>query len=175
MGGTPANPYDYGAGQVSLSGPLKPELVYETGISDYLQFLCYKGYNLSTIKLISTSVPDKFSCPKNSNINLATNVNYPTISVSITQLYDEKNIKVTRTLTNVAEVESVYKAVLDVPKGINVGVIPNTLRFTKRSNRISYVMSFEMTDEFVSSGGAFGSITWTNGKYKVRTQFAIGG
>ncbi|KAK8601352.1 hypothetical protein V6N12_051189 [Hibiscus sabdariffa] len=41
--GVPATPYDFGAGEVSPTGPLEPGLVYETTDVDYLNFLCYHG------------------------------------------------------------------------------------------------------------------------------------
>lgn len=77
-----ATPYDFGAGVATLSGPLQPGLVYETEITDYLQFLCSQGYNTSTIKLILKKLPDNFSCHANSSDELMSNMNYPSIAVS---------------------------------------------------------------------------------------------
>ncbi|KAK2983376.1 hypothetical protein RJ640_020816, partial [Escallonia rubra] len=53
-------PYDYGTGEVSPTRSLDPGLIYETGTIDYLQFLCNYGYNLSTIKLLASRLPDGF-------------------------------------------------------------------------------------------------------------------
>ena len=38
--GTAATPYDFGAGELSITEPLQPGLVYETTAIDYLNFLC---------------------------------------------------------------------------------------------------------------------------------------
>ncbi|XP_019245388.1 PREDICTED: CO(2)-response secreted protease-like [Nicotiana attenuata] len=78
-----ATPYDFVEGVATMSGPLKPGLVYETEITDYLQFLCSTGYNISTIKLISNTLPNNFSCPTNSSAESVSNMNYPSIAVSI--------------------------------------------------------------------------------------------
>ncbi|KAE8736156.1 putative Basic-leucine zipper transcription factor family protein [Hibiscus syriacus] len=97
---TAATPYDFGAGEVSTTGPLQPGLVYETTTIDYLNFLCYHGYNTSTLKSMACTIPDGFTCPKGSSIDLISNINYPSISISY---FDEKaGRKVIRTLTNVA-------------------------------------------------------------------------
>ncbi|GFP86170.1 co(2)-response secreted protease [Phtheirospermum japonicum] len=61
--GTNATPYDIGAGEISLSGPLQPGLAYETDTIDYIQFLCNLGYNTSVVKTIASTIPNNFSCP----------------------------------------------------------------------------------------------------------------
>lgn len=168
--GKPATPYDFGAGEVSTTGSLQPGLVYETDTTDYLQFLCNNGYDISKIKAISPDLPDKFSCPNNSNADLISNMNYPSIAVSNFKENDRK--KVTRTVTNVGEDESLYTAIIDTPTALEVQVTPNKLQFTRNNKKLSYEVTFSLTTSSLNGNG-FGSITWTNGKYTVRSPFVV--
>ncbi|KAL5189495.1 CO(2)-response secreted protease [Glycine soja] len=97
--GSIATPYDYGAGEITTSKPLQPGLVYETNTVDYLNYLCYTGHNLTTVKVISGTVPDNFNCPKDSTSDLISNINYPSIAVNFT---GKANVVVSRTVTNLS-------------------------------------------------------------------------
>nr|XP_009780475.1 PREDICTED: subtilisin-like protease SBT5.3 [Nicotiana sylvestris] len=164
-----ATPYDFGAGVATMSGPLKPGLVYETEITDYLQFLCSTGYNISTIKLISKTLPNNFSCPTNSSAESVSNMNYPSMAISIST--EEETKQVTRTLTNIGEEEeAVYTARITAPDALRVRVTPKTLKFTSRVKKLSYQVTFKATS---SERELFGLITWTNGWYKVRSPFVV--
>ncbi|XP_016488942.2 CO(2)-response secreted protease isoform X2 [Nicotiana tabacum] len=167
--GSKATPYDIGAGEASTSGPLKPGLVYATDVADYLHFLCSVGYDISKIKLISSTVPKDFSCPKHSSSELVSNMNYPSIAISGLKKYKTK--KVTRTVTNVGEEASVYIAIVEAPTGLRVQVIPSKLEFTNKNKKLSYEVSFRASS--TTKEDMFGSITWTNGKYKVRSPFVV--
>ncbi|XP_047259867.1 CO(2)-response secreted protease [Capsicum annuum] len=161
-----ATPHDFGAGVATMYGPLKPGLVYETEITDYLQFLCSTGYNTSTIKLILKTLPNNFSCRANSSDDSVSNMNYPSIAVSLSKERETK--KVTRTLTRIGDEESLYTATITTPDALRVRVSPNKLRFTSKTKKLSYQVSFKAMSrerEF------FGSITWSNGKNKVRSPF----
>ncbi|KAK2983375.1 hypothetical protein RJ640_020815 [Escallonia rubra] len=163
-----ATPYDYGAGEVSITQSSRPGLVYETDTIDYLQFLCNYGYSVSKIKLLSSTIPDGFTCPENASSDLITNMNYP--SMSISELSSKESKKVSRTVTNVGEDEELYTAVVNAPKGLEVKVIPDKLQFTKNLKKLSYEVFFKLS---TSSNGedVFGSIMWTNGKYRVHSPF----
>ncbi|XP_060199858.1 CO(2)-response secreted protease-like [Lycium barbarum] len=167
--GSAATPYDIGAGEASPSSALNPGLVYETNAADYLQFLCSIGYDKTKIKLISNTVPGDFSCPANSSSESVSQMNYPSIGVS--NIKENETKKVTRTLTNVAEEEAAYTASIKASAGLEVQVIPNKLVFTSNSKKLSYEVSFKASSKLKED--LFGSITWTNGKYKVRSPFVV--
>lgn len=168
--GVAATPYNFGAGEVSPTGPLQPGLVYETTAIDYLNFLCYHGYNITTIKTIANTIPDGFTCPKESSIDLISNINYP--SIAITNFNEKAGRKVNRTLTNVAgDGNSVYAVTIDSPANLDVKVVPNKLQFTKNGDKSSYKVSFSAANPLKED--VFGSIAWSNGKYKVRSPFAV--
>ncbi|MBA0745728.1 hypothetical protein Gogos_008292 [Gossypium gossypioides] len=173
--GTAATPYDFGAGEVSTTGPLQPGLVYETTAIDYLNFLCYHGYNIATIKIMANTIPDGFTCPEESSIDLISNINYPSIAISN---FDEKaGRRVNRTLTNVAgnakmeDAKTVYNISIDAPAGLDVQVVPDKLHFSKIDEKSSYQVSFSAANPLKKD--VFGSITWSNGRYKVRSTFTI--
>ncbi|MBA0595359.1 hypothetical protein Gorai_012230 [Gossypium raimondii] len=173
--GTAATPYDFGAGEVSTTGPLQPGLVYETTAIDYLNFLCYHGYNIATIKIMANTIPDGFTCPEESSIDLISNINYPSIAISN---FDEKaGRRVNRTLTNVAgnakmeDAKTVYNISIDAPAGLDVQVVPDKLHFSKIDEKSSYQVSFSAANPLKKD--VFGSITWSNGRYKVRSTFAL--
>ncbi|KAL4298384.1 hypothetical protein GQ457_12G030640 [Hibiscus cannabinus] len=168
--GVPATPYDFGAGEVSPTGPLEPGLVYETTVVDYLNFLCYHGYNITTIKNIAKTIPDGFTCPEESSNDLISNINYPSIAIS--NFNEKAGRKVNRTLTSVTgDGKSVYTVSIDAPADLNVQVVPDKLQFTKNGDKSSYQVSFFATNPLKKD--VFGSITWSNGKYKVRSPFAV--
>ncbi|XVE94521.1 hypothetical protein REPUB_Repub02eG0015900 [Reevesia pubescens] len=168
--GTAATPYDFGAGEVSTTGPLQPGLVYETDAIDYLNFLCYHGYNITTIKNIANTIPDGFTCHKDSSIDLISNINYP--SIAITNFNEKAGRKVNRTLTNVAaDAKTVYTVSIDASAILDVQVVPKKLQFTKNGEKSSYQVSFSAANPLKND--VFGYITWSNGKYKVRSPFVV--
>ncbi|TKY75266.1 CO(2)-response secreted protease [Spatholobus suberectus] len=168
--GLVATPYDYGAGEMTTSEPLQPGLVYETSTIDYLNFLCYIGLDITSVKVISRTVPNNFSCPKDSSSDLIPNINYPSIAMNFT---GKGTVKVSRTVTNVGEEdETVYSPVVDAPSGVNVTLNPEKLQFTKSSKILSYQVIFSSTLTSLKED-LFGSITWSNGKHMVRSPFVL--
>ncbi|KAG5613520.1 hypothetical protein H5410_024801 [Solanum commersonii] len=169
VSGSVATPYDIGAGEASPSLALNPGLVYETTTADYLQYLCSVGYDKSKIKLISNTVPNDFSCPTNSSSESVSQMNYPSIAVS--NIKENEIKKVTRTVTNVGQEDATYTASIKAPVGLDVQVTPNKLVFTNNSKKLNYEVSFKASSK--PKEDLFGSITWTNGKYKVRSPFVV--
>lgn len=173
--GEVATPYDYGAGEVSPTGGIQPGLVYDTDPSDYLNFLCYIGYDLPTIKLISPNLPGTFSCPKNTTNDMVSNINYPSIAVS--NYVATSPVTVKRTVTNVdsSDEETSYTVTVDSPKGFEVNVEPKALNFTAGIKKLSYQVTFSSSSSSTSSvkGDVFGAITWVNKKHRVRSPFVV--
>ncbi|KAL0351729.1 UNVERIFIED_CONTAM: CO(2)-response secreted protease [Sesamum calycinum] len=167
--GSRATAYDIGAGEISLSGPLQPGLVYETETIDYIQFLCNTGYDTSKIKSIAPDVPNNFSCSSNSNSDAISDMNYP--SIAITNLKENESKTVNRTVTNVGEEDLTYTAIVEAPASMHVQVVPNVLQFTKNVKKLSFQVTFKLGTS--SGDDLFGSITWSNEKYKVRSPFVV--
>ncbi|KAI3930768.1 hypothetical protein MKX01_037214 [Papaver californicum] len=86
--------------------------------------------------------------------------------------YGYKSKNVTRTLTNVGpENETNYAVTVYSPREMEVKVVPSKLQFSKSSNKQSYQAIFSPSSSVTHD--LFGSIMWSNGKYKVRTAFVI--
>ncbi|CAI9116986.1 OLC1v1018290C1 [Oldenlandia corymbosa var. corymbosa] len=172
--GNPATPYYFGAGEVTMFDPLEPGLVYETEVTDYLEFLCNLGYNAPTIKLISSNLPANFSCPTNSSKKeLISNMNYP--SIVIIQSKDGKYQTVKRTVTNVGDEESVYSVSVEANEQLEVRVNPTKLNFTRNMKKLSYEVTFTYTNGTFNIDWEFthGSIIWSNQKHRVRIPFVV--
>ncbi|KAL7117566.1 hypothetical protein ACP275_03G079400 [Erythranthe tilingii] len=169
--GKRASPYDIGSGEISISSPLQPGLVYETETSDYVEFLCNLGYNTDKIKTIASAVPEGFSCKNNvSNPDEISNMNYPSIAVSNLK----KNVSKTanRTVTNVGEEDSTYTVSVEAPDELSVEVVPNKLVFSKNVEKLSFRVIFTLGVDS-DYQDFFGSITWSNEKHRVRSPFVV--
>ncbi|CAI9096070.1 OLC1v1032139C1 [Oldenlandia corymbosa var. corymbosa] len=165
--GDAGDPTEMGAGQVTLTGPLQPGLIYETEAADYILFLCNQGYNVSRIRLISSKLPANFSCPSNSSTeDYSANMNYPSITVTNFNSLKEKTVK--RTVTNVGDdEEAAYVASVEMGSTNNdviARVNPTKLVFTKNQKKLGYEMTFIHNSSAIVNGYAFGSVTWRNGK-----------
>nr|GMD15915.1 CO(2)-response secreted protease-like [Ipomoea batatas] len=160
--GAIATPYDIGVGELNPTAALNPGLVYQTEIADYLQFLCATGYNTSQIRLISSTVPKGFKCPKKLTEDMISGINYPSIAVSNLKNGEPKAI--TRTVSNVGPEESVYTATIEALAGIEVTVTPNKLVFTKQEKKLSYTVTFRASSSLKTD--TFGSITWKSNHCK---------
>ncbi|XP_050363217.1 CO(2)-response secreted protease-like [Argentina anserina] len=166
-----ATPYDYGAGEVTSTGPLHPGLVYETDTIDYLNYLCYYGFDTSKLTNLARTIPKGFSCPKDSKADYISNINYPSIAISKFNGKESRNIS--RMVTNVAgDGDIVFLAIVDAPKDLSVKVIPDKLHFSKHNQKLSYQVIFSSTIPLPKED-MFGSLTWSNGQYKVRSPFVV--
>ncbi|KAK6115899.1 hypothetical protein DH2020_008168 [Rehmannia glutinosa] len=167
--GSRATPYDIGAGSISTSGPIQPGLVYETGILDYILFLCNIGYDPSKIKLIAPNVPMNFSCPPNKSFDSISNMNYPSIAISNLTINEVKTV--TRIVTNVEDDDSTYDVIIEAPTGVDVQVIPEKLHFTKDVHKLQFQVVFKVSAKFRED--LFVSIAWSNEKHNVRSPFVV--
>ncbi|KAG7597683.1 Peptidase S8/S53 domain superfamily [Arabidopsis suecica] len=168
--GAAATPYDSGAGELSSTASMQPGLVYETTEIDYLNFLCYYGYNVTTIKAMAKAFPENFTCPADSNLDLISTINYPSIGISGFKGNGSKTVA--RTLTNVGgDGVAVYTVSLETPPGFNIQVTPEKLQFTKDGEKLTYQVIVSATASLKQD--VFGALTWSNAKYKVRSPIVI--
>ncbi|KAF8027434.1 hypothetical protein BT93_E0362 [Corymbia citriodora subsp. variegata] len=162
-----ANIFATGAGHVNAPKAVDPGLVYETGLADYISYLCGLKYSDEDISLL---IKQKVTCSSVKSIP-DYQLNYPSITVrfegSVTK------VSVTRTVRNVGPANSSYKSVIDPIKGIDsIGVSPRNLVFTKVNQTTSYRVDFtrKATSEALNGRGA---ITWVSAKHSVRSPVAV--
>ncbi|XP_019465425.1 PREDICTED: subtilisin-like protease SBT4.4 [Lupinus angustifolius] len=128
--------YAYGSSShVNPVHAVHPGLIYDISLDDYIQMLCNLGYDSKKIKLISGK---NNSCSNATDISLVRDLNYPAFA-------DVKSrttftIKFERTITNVFQAKSIYKAsILPNPK-IKIRVVPETLAFKSLNEKQSFVL-----------------------------------
>ncbi|KAL5833212.1 hypothetical protein ACOSQ3_016886 [Xanthoceras sorbifolium] len=158
-----ADPFDYGGGIVNPNKAAEPGLVYDMGIDDYIHYLCAVSYNDSSI---SHLVGQATMCPSTKPSIL--DVNLPSITVPNLR----KSITLTRTVTNVGPLNSIYIAVIEDPFGIAVAVRPDVLIFNSTTRMNSFVVTVSTTHK-VNTGYYFGSLTWTDGKHSVKSPISV--
>ncbi|KAF4404123.1 hypothetical protein G4B88_014579 [Cannabis sativa] len=158
-----ANPFDYGAGIVNPNKAAKPGLVYDMGTDDYIMYLCAVGYNDSSITQL---VGKSKTCPSPKPSIL--DVNVPSITIPSIR----NSVTLTRTVTNVGPVNSVYKAQIDSPQGIHVAVRPDILAFNSSVKDLSFIVEVS-TSHKVNTGYYFGSLTWTDETHYVTIPISV--
>ncbi|XP_020588224.1 cucumisin-like [Phalaenopsis equestris] len=164
---TPEAEFAYGAGYLNPLAALNPGLVYDAEEKDYVNMLCSQGYNTERLKLVTG---DDSSCTSANN-STELNLNYPSFALSVSSNEKPFSASFLRTLTNVEDDGSTYKASVIEPSGqINVSVEPNVLTFEKMMEKKSFVLKVE--------GAAVRSVisaalVWSNGVRNVRSPIVV--
>ncbi|EFH50893.1 subtilase family protein [Arabidopsis lyrata subsp. lyrata] len=158
-----ADPFDYGGGLVNPEKAAKPGLVYDLGLEDYALYMCSVGYNETSISQL-VGKGTVCSNPKPSVLDF----NLP--SITIPNLKEE--VTLTKTLTNVGPVESVYKVVIEPPLGVVVTVTPETLVFNSTTKRVSFKVRVS-TKHKINTGYFFGSLTWSDSLHNVTIPLSV--
>ncbi|KAG5589717.1 hypothetical protein H5410_040231 [Solanum commersonii] len=108
-----ANPFDFGGGISNPNGAMDPGLIYDMDKNDYLNYLCTLGYKNDMVQNATSYFFDTTNstiCPNEVPSRL--DLNLPSISISNLK----NSIIVRRTVTNVGDVNSIYKLVVKPPK-----------------------------------------------------------
>ena len=141
-----------------------PGLVYDMGSDEYVHYLCSAGYENKSISRLLGRI---YTCPSPTPSML--DVNVPSITIP----YLNEEIILTRTVTNVGPVGSVYKAVIEPPLGIKLQVSPKTLEFGPNTKKITFTVKVSTTHRW-NTDYLFGSLTWTdNGAHNVRIPLSV--
>jgi subtilisin family serine protease len=156
--------YSMGAGYVNPSRAVDPGLVYDLGAGEYVAYLCGLGLGDDGVKEITGR---RIACAKLKAITEA-ELNYPSLVVKLLS----HPITVRRTVTNVGKANSVYTAVVDMPKGVSVVVRPPMLRFTKVNEKQSFTVTVRWNGP-PAVGGAEGNLKWVSSEHVVRSPIVI--
>ncbi|KAK1434658.1 hypothetical protein QVD17_00407 [Tagetes erecta] len=149
--GVVATPLEFGAGHVNPNRAMDPGLIYDIGPQDYINFLCGLGY---TAKQMSTVLrTSQWSCENR------TDLNYPSFIANFSnQATSQSEMHFTRTVKNVGDDASTYRAVIKVPTGMTVNVEPDTLRFTDKYQEQNFVLSVQIDKH--SPSVKYGYLEW---------------
>ncbi|XP_022776732.1 subtilisin-like protease SBT1.9 [Durio zibethinus] len=163
----PATPLAMGSGHINPNKALDPGLVYDATVEDYVNLLCGLNFTAQQIKTITKSSSNNCSNP-------SLDLNYPSFIAYFNDRNAQSNSKTVkefqRTVTNVVEGSSAYKATVTPIKGVKVTVEPATLVFNAKNEKKNFKLSIEgprQLDEAVS----FGFLTWEDSgrKHVVRS------
>ncbi|GJM92872.1 hypothetical protein PR202_ga09378 [Eleusine coracana subsp. coracana] len=148
-----ADPFDYGGGNIDPNKAADPGLIYDIDPRDYNDFF--------RCTITRTSARCNKTSVSGYNLNLP--------SISIPEL--RHPITISRTVTNVGEVDAIYHASIQSPLGVKIDVEPSVLVF----NAARKVIKFEvkLSPMWRLQGDyTFGSLTWQNGQKIVRIPIA---
>ncbi|EFH49798.1 hypothetical protein ARALYDRAFT_909167 [Arabidopsis lyrata subsp. lyrata] len=160
-----ADPFDYGGGLGNPTKAADPGLVYDAYAEDYMGYLCAAGYEEASIgKMAKKSM--MYHCPSPRPSMLA--LNLPSITIP----FLNADVTVTRTVTNVGPVDSIYRVIIQAPLGVEITVTPTLLVFNCFVKKLSFEVTVSTTHQS-NSIYYFGSITWTDGYHVVSIPLSV--
>lgn len=157
-----ATPFAYGSGHVRPTRALDPGLVYDLTTDDYLNFLCARGYNKTSIKLFRSKL---YLCPKSFSY---ADFNYPSITVPSLN----GTVTITRRLKNVGA-PGTYSVRGEAPDGVSVSVEPSNLKFEKIGEEKKFKVVVKPKGEYKVKEFVFGALIWSDGKHYVRSPLVV--
>ncbi|CAN6274214.1 unnamed protein product [Urochloa humidicola] len=163
-----STPFVRGAGHVDPNHAVDPGLVYDASTNDYITFLCSVGYTAQQIAVLTRDGTVTDCSTRRGSVG---DHSYPAFSVvfrsgvsAVTQRRVARNVG-NSTITT-------YTPYITSPAGVSITVQPSTLKFTLLQKTQAYAVTFtrlgNVTDKYT-----FGSIVWSDGKYKVTSPIAI--
>ncbi|RVW40400.1 Subtilisin-like protease SBT1.7 [Vitis vinifera] len=173
--GSPATPFDYGAGHVNPVSALDPGLVYDATVDDYLSFFCALNYRQDEIKRFTNR---DFTCDMNKKYSVE-DLNYPSFAVPLQTASGKGGgsgeltvVKYTRTLTNVGTPATYKVSVSSQISSVKISVEPESLTFSEPNEKKSYTVTF--TASSMPSGmTGFAHLEWSDGKHIVGSPVAF--
>ncbi|KAJ7975612.1 Subtilisin-like protease [Quillaja saponaria] len=163
----PSNAYDHGAGHINPIKALDPGLIYDIEAQDYFEFLCTQNLSPSQLKVFAKYA--NRSC-QNSLVNPG-DLNYPAISAVFPENTSVSALTIHRAVTNVGSPVSNYHVLVSPFKGSAVKVEPETLKFTRKMQKLSYKVTF--TTKSRQTKPEFGGLVWKDGVHRVRSPIVI--
>ncbi|XP_068669598.1 subtilisin-like protease 4 [Aristolochia californica] len=162
---TAADHFAVGAGHVNPNLANDPGLVYDIAPNDYIPYLCGLGYTDAQISIIAGS---RIVCASYGSIAEG-ELNYPSFTVKLGPVK-----KFNRTVTNVGDALATYSVQVTVPDGVEVSVEPQTLYFSKATEKKSFQVTFTLVGSG-GSGGTFaeGSLKWVSSTHVVQSPISV--
>ncbi|XP_047055259.1 subtilisin-like protease SBT3.9 [Lolium rigidum] len=149
-----ADPFDYGGGNINPIGAADPGLVYDINPRDYTKFFGCTIVRRTNVSCDETTLPANY-------------LNLPSIAVPNLR----RPVTLSRTVTNVGEVNSMYRAVVQSPVGVMMEVEPSVLVFDA-ANKV-HTFKVILSPVWKLQGDyTFGSITWRSDRKAVRIPVA---
>jgi hypothetical protein len=149
-----ADPFDYGGGNINPLGAADPGLIYDIDSRDYTKFFGCTIVGKTSVTCNETAMP-------------AYHLNLPSLAVPDLR----SPIAMSRTVTNVGEVNSVYHVVVESPVGVRMEVEPSVLVFDAANKMHTFKVTLSPVWK-LQGDYTFGSITWRSDRKAVRIPVA---
>ncbi|KZV27940.1 xylem serine protein 1-like [Dorcoceras hygrometricum] len=172
MKGTPLGAeLSSGSGNVNPTAALHPGLIYDIDTEAYISFLCKEGYNNSAISLITGN--KKYNCANVPRGKGDDGLNYPSVYMQLKKNQTDISAVFYRTVTNVGDRKTVYKAKVESPKGLSITVIPDILKFDENNEKKAFKVS--LRGRFLDNETWYlsGSLEWSDSKHNVRSPILV--
>ncbi|CDP15046.1 unnamed protein product [Coffea canephora] len=153
--------FAYGSGQINPLKAVTPSLVYDIEEKDFVSFLCRQTYNITSLRLITGD--SIISCSKDNNSSVW-DLNYPSFTLSAPSGHVARVFH--RTVTNVANVGSTYKATIIAPPQLSVQVNSTILTFESTGQKQSFTMKVKA---HIAKNITSGSLVRDDGVHQVRS------
>ncbi|KAJ0977811.1 hypothetical protein J5N97_013285 [Dioscorea zingiberensis] len=164
----PADIFARGAGHLNPPKAMDPGLVFDRNIGDYIGYMCGLGYNAATMQLIAGR---PVNCSTVKKIK-ASQLNYPSIMVTLKST--SPNETVVRTVTNVGDVNSMYKPMITHPGNASVILSINRLQFSAQQTKASFDVTISMVPPAPKKGTITeGKLEWISNNHLVRSPIAV--
>jgi hypothetical protein len=172
-------PFDFGAGHVNPAAALDPGLVYDAGEADYQQYTCSAAPSKSARPSYCRAACRGNKCNGAKGVR---NVNLP--SFSLTGFKPRRALTATRTVTFVGSGGATFTPKLELPAGFTGKVkvkragtngrqtSTKDIVVSAAGDKRMYTLSIT-SQKGVATGWAFGALTWTSGKWSVRSPIAL--
>ncbi|XP_042413975.1 subtilisin-like protease SBT1.5 [Zingiber officinale] len=168
--------FDFGSGHVNPQRAMDPGLIYDLTAVDYVNFLCNLNYTQQNIKAITRKAAD---CRGARKAGHAGNLNYPSFSAVFAEDGSKRRMAThfIRTVTNVGNGATTYRATVQQPEGSTVTVEPMELSFRRSGQKLSFLVRVKAeTWAKMAPGNSrvrSGSLTWSDGRHSVRSPIAV--
>jgi len=150
-----ANAFDVGSGHVDINRAIRPDLVYDAGVNDYIGFLCGTG-----------DITEPALCTRPID---PSNLNQPNIAIG--ELAGSQTV--TRTVKNVTGKTARFRVSVQEPVGVDIIVKPTTFTLGKKAKQ-TYTVTFTANDDAAFDEYAFGQLTWSRtGGRKVNSDLVV--
>ncbi|XVF40178.1 hypothetical protein PTKIN_Ptkin01aG0090500 [Pterospermum kingtungense] len=164
----PNGEISYGSGHINPVKAIDPGLVYEAFKEDYIKLMCSLGYSSDNIKKVSG---DNSSCPESSEDVPPRNLNYPSLTASIST---NKSFTVSfhRTVKNVGFANSTYKVEVSPNSKLEVKVVPDVLSFKALEEKKSFNVTVR-GDGLDKSSWLATTLIWSDSTHIVRSPILV--
>jgi hypothetical protein len=151
--------FSEGGGHIRPNSAADPGLVYDSGLNDWLAFLCGTTTALDVDTCASLEAAGFSTEPTNLNV----------ASISIGALAGKQTV--TRRVTNVGKKTAMYQASVTGMAGIDVAVSPSSFSINPgqtKSFTVTFTVSSAQLDTYTG-----GRLTWSDGTHNVRIPMVV--